>query len=143
MPLPGLGQVDPGAGPSLSQSIRTFWRVAVAILYTRLDLVTTELGEEAYRILYLVIAGIVGLACLHCAFFFFLLWILAAFWDTQYRLFVIGGIFLIYAIIALACLLYVRNVLHNRPRFLGQTLTELKRDAEGLQGAMKSKGPRP
>jgi uncharacterized membrane protein YqjE len=133
MPIPAPAPADSVASPSLFHSVRTFWRVLIAILYTRLDLFTTELGEEAFRILYMAVAGVVALMCLHCAFFFLLLWILAAFWDTAYRLYVIGGIFVIYLAIGGACLLYVVNTLRNRPRFLGQTLAELRRDAEGLK----------
>jgi uncharacterized membrane protein YqjE len=134
--MPTSGPGPAGASPSLFTSIRTFWRVIVAILYTRLDLLTTELGEEAFRIMYLVVAGIVGVMALHGAFFFALIWILAAVWDTQYRLWVIGGIFLIYFIVALVCLIVARNMIKSRPRFLGQTLAELRRDVEGLQATV-------
>jgi uncharacterized membrane protein YqjE len=66
-----------------------------------------------------------------------MLWILAAFWDTQYRLLVIGGICGIYLLAAVILLLIARKMIVDRPRFLGQTLDELRRDAEGLQAALK------
>jgi uncharacterized membrane protein YqjE len=133
----------PPPAPSLFTSVRTFWRVLVTILHTRLDLVTTELGEEAFRILYLVIAVAIALVCFHTAFFFFMLWILAAVWDTHYRLWVIGGIALLYLIIALISLLVARNMVVSRPRFLGQTLEELRRDVEGLHSALKPREEKP
>ena len=132
-----------GENPSLFTSVRTFWRVLVAILYTRLDLLTTELGEEAFRLLYLVIAGVVGMLCLQGAFFFAMLFILAAFWDTPYRLLVIGLIFGVYLIITVVSLVVARNMVLGRPRFLGQTLAELKRDVEGLQANLRPKGTQP
>jgi uncharacterized membrane protein YqjE len=131
------GPADSGSGPSLFTSVRTFWRVLISTLHTRLDLFTTELGEEAFRLLYLGIAVAVGLVCLHGAFFFFMLWILAAFWDTAYRLYVIGGICLIYLAIAVACLVVARNMIFSRPRFMGQTIEELRRDVAGLQASIQ------
>jgi uncharacterized membrane protein YqjE len=135
MPLPGT--VDSGVPPpSLFTSVRSFWRIFLASLHTRLDLLTTELHEEAYRLAYLVGAAVIGLLCLHCAFFFLMLGILAAFWDTAYRLWVIFGIFAVYLLIAIGMLVYARSVIVGRPRFLDQTLTELKRDVEGFQAAI-------
>ena len=136
MPLPGT--VDSGVHqPNLFTSVRGFWRVFLASLHTRLDLLTTELEEEAFRVAYLVGAGVIGVLCLHCAFFFLMLGILATVWDTAYRLWVIFGIFGIYLVIAAGCFFYAKRVLFDRPRFLDQTLTELKRDVEGFQAAIK------
>jgi uncharacterized membrane protein YqjE len=129
--------VPPAPAPSLFTSVRTFWRVLLTAFHTRLDLFTTELGEEAFRLLYLVIAVAVGLVCLHTAFFFFMVWILAACWETGYRLWVIGGIALVYLIIAVVSLLVARKMILGRPRFLGHTLEELRRDVEGLHSALK------
>ncbi len=58
---------------------------------------------------------------LHGALFFALLWILAAVWDTAYRLWVIGGIFALYLGAAIGLLLYARHLIVNRPKFLSQT----------------------
>jgi uncharacterized membrane protein YqjE len=137
--MPPQGPPDPG----LFVSVRAFWRVLVASLHTRLDLLTTELQEEAVRVAFLVGAAIVGVLALHGALFFALLWILAAVWDTAYRPWVIGAIFLIYAGVGIGMLLYAKSLLSGRPRFLNQTLTELKRDVEGLQMAIKPKEEQP
>jgi uncharacterized membrane protein YqjE len=141
--MPTPGPVDSAPAPGLIGSIRTFWRVLIATFYTRLDLFLIELGEEAYRLVYLVIAAAVGLVCLHTAFFFFMLWILAAVWDTPARLWVIGGICLVYLAVAVGALVFGYRTLKSRPRFLGQTLAELKRDVEGLQTAVKTKETKP
>jgi uncharacterized membrane protein YqjE len=124
-------------------SVRAFWRVLVATLHTRLDLLTAELEAEAIRAGYLVGAGIAGVMALHGAFFFALFWILAAFWDTPYRLWVIGGIFLVYLVLGIGLLLYAWSLIANRPRFLSQTLTELKKDMEGLQNPIKPREDQP
>jgi uncharacterized membrane protein YqjE len=143
MPAPGSIGAPPPPAPSLFTSVRTFWRVLLTIFHTRLDLFTTELGEEAFRILYLVIAIGIGLVCLHTAFFFFMFWILAACWDSGYRLWIIGGIALLYFIIAAVSLIVARNMVVGRPRFLGHTLEELRRDVEGLHTKLQPREKKP
>ena len=125
-----------GASPGLFIALRSFWSVLLAILYTRLDLVTAELEDEAIRALKLVAASLVSLLCLLAAFFWATFFLLALFWDTQYRLWVIGGIFGIYFIIGIVLLLVARRMILNRPKFLSQTISELRRDVEGINRAM-------
>jgi uncharacterized membrane protein YqjE len=128
-----------GPIPSLFASVRSFWSVIIAILYTRLDLVTAELEDEAHRGVKLIIFGLVSVLCLFMAFFFALFFVLALFWDTVYRLWVLGGIFGIYFVAGVGLLFVARDMLLKRPRFLSQTLAELRRDVEGLTRAVASK----
>jgi uncharacterized membrane protein YqjE len=130
---PQGGSAGPNSGPSLFGSLRSFWSVLLATLYTRLDLATVELQDQGVRALKLVLFGFAAALALHTAFFFALLWILAAFWDTAYRLWVIGGIFAIYAIAGAIFLAAAYNIVTNWPGFLGQTIKELRKDVEGLQ----------
>lgn len=128
-----------GASPGLFVSLRSFWSVVVAILYTRLDLVTTELEDEATRGLRLIAAGLVSLLALFGASFWAMFFILALFWDTQYRLWVLGGIFGVHLIVGVVLLFIARNMILTRPKFLSQTLAELRRDVEGLRRAAITK----
>jgi uncharacterized membrane protein YqjE len=121
-----------GSGPGLFASLRSFWSVMLAILYTRLDLATTELQDQVIRGLKLVLFGLLTALFLHMAFFFALLWILAAFWDTGYRLYVIGGIFGLYLLGGAFFLLAARNIVATWPGVLSQTIKELRKDVEGL-----------
>jgi len=132
----GIGS---GASPGLFASLRSFWSVVVAILYTRLDLATSELEDEAIRALKLIAAGLVSLLCLLAAFFWATFFVLALAWDTPYRFWVLGGIFGIFFIIGVVLLLIARNMFLTRPKFLSQTLAELRRDVEGLRQAVATK----
>jgi uncharacterized membrane protein YqjE len=130
--------------PSLFVSLRSFWGVLVAIFYTRLDLVTAELEDEAIRLAKFVGACVVSVLCLHTAFFFAMFFLLALVWDTPYRLWILGGVFLVYMLSAFLCIMLARDLILKRPKFLGQTLAELRRDAEGLRAAATSvKGNNP
>lgn len=123
----------PGESPGLFSSLRSFWSVLLAILYTRLDLVTAELEDEAIRGLKFIAASLVSLLCLLTAFFWAMFFLLALVWDTDYFLWVLGGIFAIYFVAGIGLLLIARNMIMNRPKFLSQTLAELRRDVEGIR----------
>ena len=122
-----------GSGPSLFGSLRSFWSVLLATLYTRLDLATVELQDQGVRALKLILFVFAAALALHTAFFFALLWIIAAVWETPYRLWVIGGIFGVYAIAGAVFAIAAYNIVTNWPGFLGQTIKELRKDVEGLQ----------
>jgi uncharacterized membrane protein YqjE len=126
------------ANPGLFASLRSFWSVLIAILYTRLDLVTAELEDEAGRAIKLIVAGLISLFCLLTAFFWATFFVVVFFWDTH-RVGAVGVIFLIYFIIGIVLLLIVRNMILTRPKFLSQTIAELRRDAESLRQAAATK----
>ncbi len=128
-----------GTSPSLFASLRSFWSVLVAIVYTRLDLATSELEDEAHRAIKLVIFGLVSVLSLFMAFFFAMFFIIAMAWDTDYQYWVIGGIFVIYLVAGIGLLFAARDLIVNRPRFLSQTLAELRRDVDGLNRAIAAK----
>jgi uncharacterized membrane protein YqjE len=137
MPVPeGIGS---GESPSLFASLRSFWGVLVAILYTRLDLVTAELEDEAVRAVKLLLAGIIAIIGFTFAFFFAMYIIIAAYWDTEYRLLTIGLILGVYFLIGVIAALAARNMIVTRPKFLSQTIAELRKDAEGLSKVISSK----
>jgi uncharacterized membrane protein YqjE len=122
-----------GENPSLFSSLRSFWGVIVAIFYTRLDLVTAELEDEAIRIAKFVASGLLSVIFLSTAFFFAMFFLLALFWDTQYRLLMLGLIFGIYFVGGVVLFFIARNMFVGRPKFLAQTLAELRRDVESLR----------
>ena len=122
-----------GSGPSLFGSLRSFWSVLLAILYTRLDLATVELQDQGIRVIKLLLAGFVAVVLLITAFFFFNFWIIAFFWSGPYRLEVIGIIFAVYLFGGVIFIAVARNIVTNWPGFLGQTIKELRKDVEGLQ----------
>jgi uncharacterized membrane protein YqjE len=141
MPLPeGSGSQT---GPGLFTSLRSFWSVLLAILYTRLDLATTELEDEAVRGIQLVATSLIGLLALFSAFFFAMFLIIALAWNTPYQFWVIGAIFGFYLVVGVGCIIGARNMFLNRPRFLSQTIAELRRDVEGLNRAVAEKKAEP
>jgi uncharacterized membrane protein YqjE len=130
---PQGGSAGPESGPSLFASLRSFWSVLLAILYTRLDRGEVELQDQGIRVIKLLLAGFVAVVLLITAFFFFNFWIIAFFWSGPYRLEVIGIIFAVYFFGGVIFIAVARNIAINWPGFLGQTIKELRKDVEGLQ----------
>jgi uncharacterized membrane protein YqjE len=130
----GIGS---GASPGLFASLRSFWSVLVAILYTRLDLATAELEDEAIRGLKLVAAGLAALLCIGMTIFFILFFLVVTFWDN--RVLLLGIISGVSVLASVVLVLVARNMILNRPKFLSQTLAELRRDVEGLRRAVATK----
>ncbi len=131
---PQVGGAAPGAnpGPSLFGSVRTFWSVLLAILYTRLDLATAELQEQGIRVVKLLLAGVIAVAAFITAFFFFNFWIIAAVWSTPYRLVAIGVVFAVYFFAGVIAVALAGSMAKSWPGFLAHTIKELRRDVEGL-----------
>ena len=125
------GSVDSGNSPGLFSSLRSFWRVLISILYTRLDLLTIELEEEAKRAIQLVMVSVAGLLCVSMAVFFLMFFLIALFWEN--RLIVLGIVFGFYLIASVVLLFIARSMILSRPKFLSHTLAELRRDAESLR----------
>src|SRR4030081_1500275 len=110
------GSVESGTNPTLFSSLRSFWSVLIAILYTRLDLLTVELEEEAKRAVQLVVISVAALLCASMAVFFLMFFLIALFWE--HRLVVLGIVFGFYVLASLGLFLTARSMLLKRPKFL-------------------------
>ena len=128
---------DSGQNPSLFASLRSFWSILIAILYTRLDLATAELEDEASRAVQLLVVSIAALLCTGMAAFFVMFLFVVTFWDNRVLvLSIVCGINIVASVILF---LVARNMVLNRPKFLSQTLAELRKDVEGLRPAPAAK----
>ncbi len=121
----------PGHNPGLFVSLRSFWDILLAILYTRLDLATAELEDEITRAVQLLVVSIAALLCTGMAAFFVMFLFVVTFWDN--RVLVLSIICGINILVTIVLSLVARNLLLNRPKFLSQTLAELRKDVEGLR----------
>ena len=131
--------VESGTGPNLYSSLRSFWGVIVAILYTRLDLATMELEEEATRAVQLVAVILGGLLCLGMTIFFLLCLLVVL--SGSYLPLVLMIICVLGATGTALLTFIAKKMIKERPKFLSQTLSELRKDIEGLRPANKSDKP--
>jgi uncharacterized membrane protein YqjE len=107
--------------PSLFNSMRSFVGVLLATLCTRYDLAALEVEEQAHYGVQLVLS----------ALFFLAMLILVIFWDE--RVLVLSIILGVYVLGAVVFGFIVSGLLVHRPKFLEQTLLELRKDVDGLR----------
>lgn len=104
----------------------------VAHLHTRLALFSTEFAEEKLRLTSLLYSALTALFLFFTALLLALLFAIAAFWDTPYRLHAIGGLTLLFLIGAGIAWSRVRAQLQSRPRLFEASLAELYQDRQQL-----------
>ena len=104
----------------------------VAHLHSRLALFSTEFAEEKLRLTTLLYSALTALFFILMTLILVLLFVIAAFWDTPYRLHAIGGLTLLFLIGAGMTWRSVRAQLHSRPRLFEASLTELYKDRQQL-----------
>src|SRR2546422_601079 len=114
------------------ESLRSILTVFIAILQTRLDLLSTELTEERERLKEAILLAVVILFCASLGVLLLTIFVVATFWDSH-RFLVLGGFILFYFGLALIAALILRKRALSRPRLFSATLSELHKDHEHLR----------
>lgn len=119
------------AGEGLFSSLKNLTATLVAIVYTRLDLLSADLEEGRERLISLLVMSFISLFCLCVGVVLLSILIVVVFWDTH-RLLVLctltasflasGGILCAFAIRALKAM----------PRVFETSLAELSKDQQQL-----------
>ncbi|MGC3983078.1 MAG: phage holin family protein [Steroidobacteraceae bacterium] len=129
---------SPPSGPlsGLLNSLTNTFTTLVAIVQTRLELLTTEIQEEVQRAASLLVWAFVALFAAGIGLFLAALAVIFVFWDTHRVLaaVIVTAVFFVIAIGAGLCL---RNKLQTNPRMLDATLTELARDRQRLDERLR------
>jgi uncharacterized membrane protein YqjE len=122
-------RASPGLG--LFDSAKSLLATLIAIVHTRLELLSTELQEEVGRVALMLLWGAVALFFVFLAIAFLALLILIAFWD-DHRLLVaalLAGLFLVLAVVAGFA---AQKQIAAKPRAFDASLNELAKDREEL-----------
>lgn len=115
-------------------------RLAATLLetvHTRLELVSVEIEEEMARYSSYLLWVVVALFCAGISVLLTILLIVVLFWDSH-REAVLLGLIAVFAGVALYLGWWLRESMRNKPRLLGYTLDELKRDTNTLRNSLKS-----
>jgi uncharacterized membrane protein YqjE len=115
--------------PSSPGPLRRILTSAFAIFETRLELIGIELQEEKERLIGVLFLGLAAMMLALMALISLTVLIALFFWDT-YRWQALGGITLLYALIALGCGLRARSSLRDAPNMFDDTLTEFRKDRD-------------
>ncbi len=114
---------------SISDSFKRITATLVAMLYTRLDLASVELEEELLRFSSYFIYALVALYCAGVAISLGIFLIIVLFWD-DHRIAVLLCLIGVFGVASILVAAWLRNQFLNKPRLFGQSISELKKDAE-------------
>jgi uncharacterized membrane protein YqjE len=132
MATPGHGTGTPPSPPSLIQSIKGYLATWIDLLKTRLELFSTEWHEEQYRLQGILIWGLAALLCVSFGVFLVTLFVVVIFWDTPYRLIVLGAMALLYLVVGLIVAAITWRKSREKPKLFSATIGELGKDYRNL-----------
>lgn len=115
----------------LMESLQRMAETLLAILQTRLELLSSEIEEERLRIGQILLYGSIALFFSGLAIVLLMAFILALFWD-DHRLLVLGGFAALFFVAGLLAWDTVRRVARERPKLFSVSLAELADDRDRL-----------
>lgn len=116
---------------SLNNLVATF----VAIVHTRLELLTTELQEEVRHVGAILLWAFVAAFAAVMGLFLVALTVIFVFWDTH-RLVASLAMVGLFVGVAVVAGLILRHKLRTKPPLLDDTLAELAKDRDQLRARM-------
>lgn len=114
------------------ESIRSFLASWVAVVKTRVEIISVELEEQREWIEQLVLLAVASLFCVSLGLILLTLLIVLLFWES-YRLWVLGGFAFLYLGGAVLFWVLLRQKLKMKPRIFSSTAAELAKDYATLQ----------
>ena len=113
-------------------SVKNLAASLVSHLHTRLDLFSTEFSEEKLRLTSLLFGAILTLFFTFMTLVLAVLFVLAAYWDTPYRLHAVAFLAMLFLAGAGIFGSMVRAKLNSRSRLFEASLAELYKDRQQL-----------
>ncbi len=126
-----MSETTSGAGKGLLESLSTLAATLVAIAYTRLDLLSSDLEEEREHLLSLLVLALVALFCLGVGALLATLLLVVAFWDTH-RLLVLAALAGLFLAAGIAAWGFALHKARTKPRLFAASLSELLKDRQQL-----------
>ncbi|MEQ1592549.1 MAG: phage holin family protein [Thiobacillaceae bacterium] len=115
----------------LFESLRNLSVSLVSIVYTRLELLSTDVAEERERLTSFMVLTLLAIGCLGIGIVLLAVLVVVAFWDS-YRmtaLIVLTGTFLLAGLGVGWCAMHRVS---SKPRLFEASLAELSRDQQSL-----------
>jgi len=127
-----LEEGSSGPATNLLRSAVRLGGTLLATAETRVELLTTELGEDLERGVRIALWGFVAALSAVLALLLAGISVIVWFWDTH-RMGAAVAVTLVFVALAAAAAWTVRARLHEKPRLLDATRTELRRDVVALR----------
>lgn len=126
-----MAEKNPSGSKGLLESLTALAGTLVAIVHTRLDLLSIDLEEEREHMLSLLLLALVALFCLGVGVVLVTILLVAIFWDT-YRILVLGTLAGCYLAAGMAAFWFVIHKARTKPRLFATSLSELLKDRQQL-----------
>lgn len=118
-------------GEGLLTSLKKLTSTLIALVYTRLDLLSTDMEEGRERLISLIVTVFLSLFCLCFGAVLLAIFMVVVFWDTH-RLLVLGTMTGIFLLIGSVLCINAITALKNMPRMFAASLAELSKDQQHL-----------
>ena len=125
------GAAPPGGG-GMMDTMRSFMASWIAVIKTRVEIVSVEIEEQREWLEQLVLLAVAALFCLSLGVILLTLFIVVLFWE-KYQLVVLGLFTLLYLGGGVALFLMLKQKMKNKPRLFASTAAELGKDYAALQ----------
>lgn len=126
-----MAEKIPGESKGLLDSLGTFAATLVAIVQTRLELLSVDMEEERVHYLSLLILVQVALFCLGVGVVLATILLVVIFWDTQ-RILVLGLLAGLFLTGGIGAGLFAMHKIKTKPRIFAASLLELFKDRQRL-----------
>jgi len=121
----------PNRRGGLFDSLKVLAATLLAILHTRLELLSTELEEQWVCLSSMLVWALVGLFCAVFGIVLATVFVVVALWDTH-RLLALGIPAILFLLGAAVAWLFVLRKARAKPRLFAASLTELSKDRKEL-----------
>ncbi len=115
----------------LFESLKTLSGSLIAIVHTRLELLSNDIAEERAHLTSLLVLGLVALFCLGVGVVLLTILIAVAFWESH-RLAALGGLTGFFLVAGAGLVWLAMHKARTRPRLFEASLAELSRDRQQL-----------
>ena len=112
-------------------SLKSLSTTFIAIVYNRLDLLSTDMEEARERLLSLLVLTFISLFCLCLGMVLMAMLVVVVFWDTH-RLLALSALTSFFLMAGTILSVIAIRTLRNMPRVFASSLTELSKDQEQL-----------
>lgn len=116
----------------LFDALRRVAGTALAMLHSRIELATMELGEAGRRLFTAGLVALFATLLLVASLAMVSAWLVLLLWSTLGSA-VLGLFALVYLLLGVGLLWWVRRQIDGQPPMLGATMAELRRDATLLR----------
>ena len=132
---PEVHSASPRPVAGLFHSLNNLLATFVAVVHTRLELLTTELQEEVRQVGAILLWAFIAAFAAVMGLFLAALAVIFVFWDTH-RLAASLGMIGIFVGVAVVAGLILRHKLKTKPPLLDDTLAELAKDRDQLKARL-------